>query len=206
MRRPQPFRPIPGTEAPNRGLFIDRWGTLIDAAQEHLGAKDRDFAFFPRALDAVFRAHRAGWRIYLIGNERGVAEGRVPEAHWLEHEAELLRRMTAHGVSVARNYACLDHPQGQGARRKPSVFLFPDTGVFYHAMQMDGVQLEHCWVIGDGTLELSAGERAGLRTAGLRCGRGMSDRELHVEPHLIAEDLADFVATLLGPRIGATRV
>ena len=203
MRRPSPFRPLPHTEAPTRGLFIDRWGTLIDSDAACMEPKCGAWDFHPRAVNALFRAQQAGWLLYLIGNENGVASGRVEEQRWLEHERELLQRLAAQGVRVRRNYACLDHPAGKGAHRRPSVFLLPDTGVFYHAHQMDEVALECSWVVGDGSLELAAGERAGLNSAGVLTGRGMRDGELAVDPRMVAQDLAEFIGALLGPRVGA---
>ena len=204
MRRNPNTRPLSGTEAPVRGLFIDRWGTLIGGETSCLGPKTGRWAFQPRCVDALFRAQQAGWLLYLIGNEDGVAQGHIEESVWLEQEREILQGLSTHGVRVTRNYACLDHPNGKGAHKRPSVFLLPDTGVFYHALQMDGVVLEKSWVIGDGTLELAAGERAGMRTAGVRSGRALGDRELAVEPQIVAEDLAEFIALVLGPRVGAS--
>ncbi|HTF86965.1 MAG TPA: HAD hydrolase-like protein [Planctomycetota bacterium] len=203
MRRFPNTRPLSGTEAPVRGLFIDRWGTLIASDTSCLSPRSIPWSFVPRAVDGLFRAQQAGWLIYLIGNESAVAEGLVEESLWLEQEREILAQLAAQGVHVARNYACLDHPGGKGAHKRPSVFLLPDTGVFYHALQQDGVVLEKSWVIGDGTLELAAGERAGMRTAGVRTGRGLSDGELAIDPQFVAQDLAEFIGTLLGPRVGA---
>ncbi len=203
MRRNFNSRPLAGTEAPIRGLFVDRWGTLIDSERTCLGPNCGPLRFIPKALDALFRAQQSGWLIYLIGNESGVAEGLVSEEQWLEHERDLLAQLAAHGVQITRNYACKDRPAGSGQHRRPSVFLLPDTGVFYHALQSECVVLERSWVVGDGTLELAAGERAGMRVAGVRTGRAMGDGELHADPQLVAEDLADFVGALLGPRVGA---
>ncbi|HUR28777.1 MAG TPA: HAD hydrolase-like protein [Planctomycetota bacterium] len=203
MRRFPNTRPLSGTEAPVRGLFIDRWGTLIASESDCLGPKSVPWTFVTGAVDAMFRAQQAGWLIYLIGNETAVAHGLVEERVWLEQEREMLTLLAAHGVRVTRNYACLEHPAGKGSHRRPSVFLLPDTGIFYHALQMDGVVLEQSWVIGDGTLELAAGERAGMRTAGVRTGRALGDGELAVDPRFVAENLADFIGTLLGPRVGA---
>jgi len=203
MRRPPPLSPLPHTEAPNRGLFVDRWGTLIDSQAGCLQPDCRSWSFVPQAVNALFRAQQAGWNLYLIGNEHGVACGQVEERRWQEHERELLGQLAAQGVRVTRNYACLDAPTGKGAHKRPSVFLLPDTGVFYHALQMDELVLEHSWVIGDGTIELAAGERAGLKSAGVRTGRALRDDQLSVDPQLVAEDLADFIGMLLGPRVGA---
>ncbi|MBK8179199.1 MAG: HAD-IIIA family hydrolase [Planctomycetes bacterium] len=196
-------RPLEGTEAPPRGLFVDRWGTLIDGAEGCLEPDRQTWNFVPRAVDALFRAQQAGWNLYLVGNESGVAHGRVATERWLDVEREILTRLGSQGVRVQRNYACLDHPLGKGAHRRPSVFLLPDTGVFYHALQSDGIRLEESWVVGDGSLELAAGERAGLRTAGVRTGASLSDGELHVDPVFVARDLAEFVGMLLGARVAA---
>jgi D-glycero-D-manno-heptose 1,7-bisphosphate phosphatase len=203
MRQNPALRPLYHTEAPIRGLFIDRWGTLIDSKLPHMQETMGAWEFQKGALDAMFRAQQAGWLLYLIGNESGVAFGQVDEQCWRDHERELLGRLSAQGVRIQRNYACLDHPAGKGAHKRPSVFLTPDTGVFYHAMQQDEVVLEQSWVIGDGTLELVAGERAGLNSAGVRTGRALCDGELAVDPKLSADDLADFIGALLGPRVGA---
>ena len=118
MLRPNPARPLPGTEAPLRGLFIDRWGTLIASEAACLGAKCGPWEFVPRAVDALFRAQQQGWSIYLLGNEAGVAQGLVSEDAWLDHERELGSRLAAHGVRVTRNYACLDHPSGKGPHKR----------------------------------------------------------------------------------------
>ena len=203
MRRPQPLRPLAGTEAPLRGLFIDRWGTLVDSKDACLPCGSTPWSFVPRAVDAIFRAQQAGWLIYLIGNESAVADGLVSDSDWLAEERDLLARLAAQGVRVTRNYACLDHPRGKGLHKRPSVFLLPDTGVFFHALQNEAIVLEQSWVIGDSTLELAAGERAGMRTAGVRSGLGLGDRELIVDPQFIATDLAEFTATLLGARVAA---
>src|SRR5688572_543144 len=114
MRRFLNTRPLAGTEAPVRGLFIDRWGTLIASDAACTGPKSLPWSFVPRAVDALFRAQQAGWLIYLIGNENAVAQGLIAEEVWLEQEREILSRLSAQGVRVARNYACLDHPNGKG--------------------------------------------------------------------------------------------
>jgi phosphoglycolate phosphatase-like HAD superfamily hydrolase len=97
---------------------------------------------------------------------------------------------------VVRSYACLDHHEGRGAHQRRSVFQLPDTGVFYHASQHDGVALNESWVVGDTTLDLAGGERAGCKVAAVRSGKGLRDAELEVEPGLWGERLCDVVDAL----------
>jgi histidinol phosphatase-like enzyme len=191
-----PFAPLPGTEPRTRAIFVDRWGTLLSRP-----APAGDVAFdatwlVPGSVDALFRAQQHHWQVYLIGNEDAVAQGRMSDACWERFEVDLLQHLRGRGVSVVRNYACLDHPDGRGRHRRPSVFLLPDTGLLYHAAQADGVVLRESWVIGDSTLELAAGGRAGCRTLGVRTGMACRDGSLEVEPELDAENLTEAVQFL----------
>jgi len=172
---------------------VDRWGTLLRGSAHYTFDPER---FVPGAVDGLFRAQQVGWRVYLIGNEEAVAHGRVSDAAWRRFEERLLAHLSAQGVLVARNYACLDHPDGVGSHAKHSVFQLPDTGLLYHAAQVDGVHLERSWVIGDSSLELTAGGRAGCRTLGVRTGHAFRDGVLEVEPDLVADDLTEALGLL----------
>jgi histidinol phosphatase-like enzyme len=190
-----PLPPIPGTEQPHRALFIDRWGTLL--APTECGPNGPSLEFTPGAVDALFRATQAGWNLYLIGNEDAVARGQVSDAAWSEFENSLLAHLHAHGARIVRNYACLEHPLGKGPHKKNSVFRLPDTGTFYHAAQNDGVVLGESWVIGDSTLELVAGTRAGCRSIAVQSGLALGDGALDVEPHCERENLSSAVDLFL---------
>jgi D-glycero-D-manno-heptose 1,7-bisphosphate phosphatase len=191
------FAPIPGTEPSIRALFVDRWGTLFEEGTAPADLALDRVRFTAGAVDALFQAGQRGWRIYLVGNEDQVARGKVADAAWEAFERELLGRLASMGVRIARSYACLDHPEGRGAHRKNSVFRFPDTGVFFHAAQVDGVDLDESWALGDGTLELAAASRAGCRTVGLRTGLALSDRSLDVDLDLCCDTLAEAVGLFL---------
>lgn len=187
-----PFLPLAGTERPVRGLFVQRRGTLLERVEAPAAPLEFEAAMVSnRSSDALFRAQQQGWRVYLIGNEDEVARGRVGDDAWERFEAALLGHLGSQGVQVVRNYACLDHPEGQGAHRRPSVFLLPDTGIFYHAAQVDGVRLDRSWVIADTTATLVAGERAGCRTIGVDTGAACADGDFEIEPDMQLADLGE---------------
>jgi mannose-1-phosphate guanylyltransferase/phosphomannomutase len=204
---PQPRRnlpaPIPGTVPPPRGLFVDRWGTLLLGRGDHVPAFAPELIARP-TLDALFRVSRDGWLVYLIGNEDAVAHGTSDERAWKTFESALLEHLRAHGVAVHRSYACLEDPErGRGAHKKGSVFRLPDTGIFFHAAQCDGVALRQSFVIGDSTLEIAAGARAGCRTIGVGTGAACLDARLAVDPDIHAESLADALSLFLQSEIRA---
>ena len=71
-----------------RGLFIDRWGTLLALPRSGFAKRPSEVEFLPGALDALFQAGRLGWKIYLIGNEDAVAFGDQTQAAWEKIEAD----------------------------------------------------------------------------------------------------------------------
>jgi len=193
--QPRPTRLATTREKP-RGLFIDRWGTLCALPTGGFAKKPEDVEFLPGTLDALFRTGRLGWNIYLIGNEDAVAFGAQTEAAWKKVDDHIQARLREHGVPLTRSYACLEHPEGSGPHGQQSVFRLPETGVFFHAMHNDGLQLEKCWVIGDSTVELAAAWRANLHSVGVRTGLGLSDETFLVEPGLVTTDLTSALAAL----------
>jgi histidinol-phosphate phosphatase family protein len=192
-----PYPPLEGTVPAPRALFIDRWGTMLETPSSGFATSPLEVRFQSGALDALFRASQAGWRLYLLGNEDAVAFGHLALEAWHEIEKKMLKELSRAGVSIARNYVCLEHPEGAPGHRNDSVYFLPNTGAFYHALHMDGVDLAKSWVIGDSTVELVAGWRAGCRMAAVRTGLGLSDKTFEVDPEVFGSDLRRVVLELL---------
>jgi histidinol phosphatase-like enzyme len=196
---------IPGTEPARRALFLDRWGTLLDLPPGGF-TPFSECRIAPGVTELLFRLSGAGWNLYLIGNEDLVATGRIRDEEWTSFERALLEHLQGQGVRILRNYACLEHPtEGVGAHKKTSVFRLPDTGLFFHARQNDGVVLERSFLVGDSTLEIAAAGRAGLRTVGVASGRGCRDGEYAVEPDIRATDLREALEFFLRAEVGSTK-
>ena len=187
---------LPHTRQRPRGLFVDRWGTLLAIPPGGFVRSPDELEFLPGALDSLYHASRLGWHIYLIGNEDAVAHGELSESAWKKIQSAIEQRLTDSGIEVTRSYACLDHPEGKGGHEQPSVFRLPETGIFYHAQHNDGIDLLKSWVIGDSTLELAAAWRAGLRYIGVRTGQALGDKALDVDPDLIVADLPAALSSL----------
>ena len=183
--RVPPCAPLPGTGAPARGLFLARSGVLFERAARDQARFDQE-RLSEALLPLLFRATQSGWTLYLVGNEEGVARGRISELQWERFELECLAFLKAQGIVVKKCYASLDSPEGKGKHRRDSVFRFPNTGVFYHAAQEDGIELAESWMISSDLHELAAGWRAGLRLAAVAFERPDADSDLRVEPGLSA--------------------
>ncbi len=193
-----PYSPLSGTVPQPRALFIDRFGTLLRVPERGWPASVDEIEFLPGAREALFRAIRAGWKIYLLGNDDEVAYGEVPLDVWESIQQHITDELESAGVLVERAYTCTTRPDGVEGQVGDSVYLLPNTGAFYHATHTDGIELRKSWVIGDSTLELVAGWRSGCRLAAVRTGMGLRDGTFEVDPELVGEDLASVVQVLLG--------
>lgn len=198
QRRTQLLPPIPGTGTPPRGLFVSRWGALLERPTSGFPRRFEDARFQARVLELLFRAGQAGWNIYTIGNEDDVARGRVSDAHWERFHTTLLDHLRAHGIPLTRDYASTDHPDGKPPHNKESVFCFPNTGSLYHAAHEDGIELHECWLISDDPLELAAAWRAGVHVAAIRRNARERDSELHVEPEIVVRGVGEGIGEILG--------
>ena len=192
-----PFAPLPGTSRAPRGIFVERWGALLNVPERGHVEHASEVEFLEGALEALFRASRAGWNIYLIGNEEAVYTGRLAKSAWDPIEEKILGSLARQGVRVGRSYPCLLHPEGVAGQEGDSVYLLPNTGAFYHAFHTDGVQLARSWVIGCSNLALTAGWRAGTRQAGVKTGLGLSDTHHKVDSDFVGRILHEVVLTLL---------
>jgi D-glycero-D-manno-heptose 1,7-bisphosphate phosphatase len=196
-RARQVLPPLPGTGTPPRGLFVSRWGALLQRPSDGFPRRFEDARFHTRVLEILFRASQAGWRLYVIGNEDDVARGRVADSHWERFHASLMEHIHKNGITLTRDYACTDHPEGKPPHDKESVFLFPNTGALYHAAQQDGIELSESWLVSDDVLQQAAAWRAGVRVAAVRPLGALREGELHVEPDLIARGPAESILEVL---------
>jgi histidinol phosphatase-like enzyme len=189
--------PIPGTERAPRGLFVGRWGALLERPAAGHCRSFEEARLTPRAGETLFRAGQSGWRVYLVSNEPAVARGRLSDLAWEEFQRDLHAHLAGLGVRIARDYACLDHPQGKGKHKRDSVFRFPNTGALYHAVQEDGVELRASWIVSDDVHELAAASRAGVRTISLAPTLRLGEAALEVECDERAACLAEAIDHIL---------
>lgn len=182
---PQDGAPRPSWGPPPRGVFIDVFGTIVaPAADGESIPRFEDAEFYEGVLDALFRVTQSGWNLYLVGNMNTVAFGHQSIDEWKIFQAELHAHMRGLGIKLRRDYTCVDHPEGVKGRDRDSVYMLPGTGAMHHAAQADSVRLPLCWVIGDSTVELVAGWRAGCRVASVATGVALGDRTYHVDPEM----------------------
>lgn len=150
------------TREPRPAAFFDRDGVLNhDTGYTH---RLEDLQLIDGAAAAVRRFNDAGWWVFVISNQSGVARGYYDETAVRDFNAALQAALSIGGAHVDAFYYCPHHPDGSVAAytrvcdcRKPAV------GMIERAIVDWPVDLQRSILVGDRDTDVQAAEAAGLR-------------------------------------------
>jgi histidinol-phosphate phosphatase family protein len=174
-------------------VFLDRDGVLNRrAADGGYVRRWSEFELQPGVLDALAVLQRAGGRLFVATNQRGVARGLVEPNELDDIHVRLTATAAAAGVRIEGIYVC-PHETGTCDCRKP------DVGLFRQA------QHDHPWIsfadshlIGDSISDLQAGDRLGMTLWLVGDHEAAVARQAHAQKITLAghaPSLAQLVAT-----------
>jgi D-glycero-D-manno-heptose 1,7-bisphosphate phosphatase len=146
-----------------RAVFLDKDGTLIENVPYNVDPTLMRLA--PGAEEGLKQLHRAGYLLFVVSNQSGVARGYFPESA-LQGVADRLRELlAAWGIPLAGFSWCPHHPEGTVEEyavtcncRKPA------PGQILSIAEGDDIDLARSWMIGDILDDIQAGRAAGCRT------------------------------------------
>ncbi len=203
------------TELPSRlhrrALFLDRDG-VINIDHGHVGTADR-FEFTPTARQAVALATNAGWHVFIVTNQSGVARGYYTEQDVATLHHRLQALMIEAGGTIDDIRYCPFHPEAAiAAYAATSDWRKPAPGMLLDLIRAWELTPGACVLVGDQQTDVQAAVAAGMPghlfpgiaglrfhgEAGLRI-HGEAGLRVHGEagPHVPAGDLAAFIAPLL---------
>lgn len=175
-------------------VFLDRDGTL----NEEVGylSRPEDLRLLPGAAAAVAALNARGIPVIVVTNQSGIGRGYYG---WKEFAAVMSRMGTLlalENAHVDAIYAAPHHALGQGdyavadhADRKPN------PGMLVRAAEEHGLDLSQSWMVGDKSIDVEAGHRAGCRSCLVRTGYGVEEDACGAE--LVAGDLNEAVTRIL---------
>lgn len=175
-----------------RAIFIDKDGTLVENVP--YSVDPARIVLAPGAREAVAACADAGYRVFVVSNQPGVALGKFAEKKLRDVE-ERLRGLLPR---IDGFYWCPHAPDAGCGCRKPA------PGLLQRAAQEHGIDLAASWMVGDILDDVEAGRAAGCRTVLLDVG---NETEWQVTPervpHHVARHLAQAAALILSPQAGA---
>jgi len=146
-----------------KAIFLDKDGTLIPDIPYNV---DPDKISLQDGVAGGLQLLRdAGFRLYVISNQSGVARGKFEEAQLEGVWKRLQQLLETYHLQLDGFYYCPHHPEGSRlgyatscACRKPA------PGLLLQAADEHDLDLTRSWMIGDILNDVAAGNRAGCRT------------------------------------------
>jgi D-glycero-D-manno-heptose 1,7-bisphosphate phosphatase len=140
----------------NKALFIDRDG-VINVDKVHV-FEVAQVEFTTGIFELCRRYSDAGYMIFVITNQAGIAKGYYSERDFQLLSLWMTSEFASNGIKIDKIYHCPHHPNftGKCNCRKP------EPGMIMTAIYDFKLDISQCVLIGDKESDLEAGRRAGI--------------------------------------------
>lgn len=140
-------------------IFLDRDGVVNEKMPEgQYVTRWEEFHLLPGVAEAIARLNRAGLRVIVVSNQRGIALGLYSAADVEAIHARLQRELQTRGAHIDAFYFCPHDRDGCGCRK-------PLPGMFYAARRaFPEIEAATSVMIGDSAVDVEFGKRLGMRT------------------------------------------
>jgi len=142
-----------------RTIFLDRDGVLNRKLPEgEYVANWSQFHLLPGVPEAIARLNRAGLKVIVVSNQRGIALGLYTAEDVNALHTELQRTLAAHSAHIDAFYFCPHDKDACDCRK-------PDPGLYRQALtDFPDITPESSLMIGDSWSDIEFGHRLGMRT------------------------------------------
>ena len=178
--------------SPTKAVFLDRDGVVNQKAPDGEYIRTwHEIRFLPGAANAVAHLNRAGFKVFVVTNQRGIATQKVKTHDLLEIHERIQHEFAQLGAVISQIYYCPHDLADNCFCRKPQ------PGMLKRAAQEHNLDLRASWMIGDSLTDVRAGESAGCRTILLS---PIALHQSQSNAFLVAESLESAVPLLLYSR------
>jgi D-glycero-D-manno-heptose 1,7-bisphosphate phosphatase len=147
-----------------KAVFLDRDGTLIVDPPDFRVDSMAKLHLFPDVFKAMKRLASLNYRVFMVTNQAGIAEGRLTEKDFNRLNDVVVELLEPTGVKIAKTYFCPHAEDAKCECRKPKPKLLFDAGREYE------LDLKNSWSIGDRESDIKAGKAAGTKTILVKTG------------------------------------
>ncbi len=173
-----------------KAAFLDRDGVINHKAPEaEYIVRWDDIHYMSGVFASVAALDRAGFKIIIVTNQRGIALGKVRPADLEDIHGRMREDFAEHGVCITQIYVCTHDLADHCSCRKPL------PGMLMTAARDHALDLPSSWMIGDAESDIAAGKMAGCKTA--RILPASLPKGGHQEADIVSSSLVSAVRAIL---------
>lgn len=179
-----------------RAVFLDRDGTLN--VEVDFLRRPEELVLIAGAGEAVHKLNERGLITCVISNQSGVARGHLNEADLACVHAKLRDELSRSESSLDAIYYCPHHPsEGIPPYDVSCECRKPKPGMLLRGAREFNLDLQRCFVVGDSTVDMQAGNAVGATTILVQTGYGKKAltacREKNIPISFVAESIVEAV-------------
>lgn len=169
----------------NKAIFLDRDGVINREVQ--FVAKPSDFHILQNSLKALQELSKTDYKLIIVTNQSGMGYGFYNEQDYEKVNKKMLKIFRDNKIRIDQIYHCPHRYEEKCNCRKPN------TGLLDRAKEDFNLDYKQCWLIGDKTSDIKAGENIGCKTILVKTGAGGKDGRYKVKPDYVVDDLMGVV-------------
>ncbi len=166
-----------------KAVFLDRDG-VINKEIEYLHEPEK-FVFEKNALAGMKKMQDLGYKIIVITTQAGIGLGYFTKEDFYKVNRVMLKECDQNGIIIDKIYFCPHSKRDNCNCRKPK------TGLLERGKEELDLDFSKCFIVGDKTSDILAGQSAGCKTIGVKTGHACADKEFEIKADFMANDLLD---------------
>ena len=172
-------------------VFLDRDGVINQYPGDfEYVASVEEFQILPNVKPALEKLTAAGFKLFVVSNQAGVAKG-LYSAQDLNEIDQRMAFELGDKVRISQILYCTHLPEGNCSCRKPKTGLIDQV---FADLKKQGIAVDktNSYFVGDSMIDMETGQSAGLKTILVFSGREKPQNQLHWDriPDYKVDDLA----------------